>query len=204
MEKTEKISLLQLALIYYFVFGLWFLYRYFTHLPEVVDELIVKPILWIYPVMLFSWSNPFEFTKIKLDVALISALAGIGLSFLQVIPTILKWHTAFHIPGNILFLLLATVGTAISEEIFFRAFIFGELKERWSENVANVITSVLFSLMHLPIFIFILNYRGVAIFSGIYITFVSSIVFGILYTRFKSLRAPIIAHFFLNALLLFF
>ena len=52
-------------------------------------------------------------------------------------------------------LTIATIGTAISEEVLFRGFFFKEFQKYYSSTVSNGITSILFALVHVPIFIFI-------------------------------------------------
>ena len=209
MQKTYKISIPLLSLTYFIVFVCWLLYRYFTRFPDLVDELLMKPLIWISPVIYISFLKKFRFKELGFKILslrffLLSAVIGIGLTALQFLPLYFQFHKVPSIPPDFIILALATIGTAVSEEILFRGFIFKQLQKQFSTIISTLITSILFSFMHVPILIFIQNTAGINLISSLYIIFVSSLVFCLLYWYTKNLWSPIIAHFILDTLLLIF
>lgn len=209
MAKTLKVSIPLLGLTYIVIFASWFLYRYFTHFSDVVDELIIKPIVWITPVIIISFWKKISFNELGLKnltgrFLLLSIISGIGLTALQFIPIYLQNHKPLFIPSNFIVLTVATIGTALSEEILFRGFFFKEFQKYYSSTMSNGIVSLLFALMHIPIFIVIQHLTGTSLLVSLYITFASSVVFCLLYNYTKNLWTPIIAHFILDVLLLIF
>lgn len=186
----------------------WFVYRYFTRFPDTVDELIVKPLVWIGPVILVHlWKKislkELGFKRIAIKFALLSIMCGLGLTALQFVPVYLQTHKLPRLPTNFTMLAIATIGTAISEEILFRGFLFKELRKYYSSFISNGITSALFAFIHIPIILFIQHTSGLNLFLGLYVTFASSIVFGLLYEYTKNLWSPVIAHYVLDVVLLF-
>ncbi len=209
MQSTLKISIPFLTLTYLVIFLCWLLYRYFIHFPDVTTELIVKPIFWIGPVIAICfWKkkslNELNFKKLPLSFTLLSVISGTSLAALQFFPIYLQNHKLLSIPPNLAVLTIATISTALSEEILFRGFFFKEFQKYYSPLVSNGITSILFAVMHLPILIFTQNISGISLLLSLYIIFASSVVFCFLYNYTKSLWASVIAHFVLDILLLFF
>ncbi|MDH5769250.1 MAG: CPBP family intramembrane metalloprotease [Nitrospirota bacterium] len=86
------------------------------------------------------------------------------------------------------------LGISFPEEIFFRGF----LQERFGNNIKGLlIVSILFSLMHMPQFIF---------YGDIYslFTFFPSLIMGILYMKTSNVLPSTIFHFLSNVIFLGF
>ena len=86
------------------------------------------------------------------------------------------------------------LGISFPEEIFFRGF----LQERFGNNIKGLlIVSILFSLMHMPQFIF---------YGDIYslFTFFPSLIMGILYMKTSNVLPSTIFHFLSNIVFLVF
>jgi membrane protease YdiL (CAAX protease family) len=85
-------------------------------------------------------------------------------------------------------------GVAFPEEVYFRGF----LQEKLGNTIRGLfLVSFLFSLMHLPQFIF---YRD----PYALLTFFPSLVMGFLYLRTSNILAPMIFHFLSNSVFLSF
>ena len=78
----------------------------------------------------------------------------------------------------------------ILEELLFRGIVYNRLKEFNKPTKAAIITSLIFGLFHLDII------------NGIY-AFLVSFVLIYLYEKYKTLKAPIIMHIFLNTTIIF-
>jgi len=87
--------------------------------------------------------------------------------------------------SQILYLLFAV---AVAEEIFFRGFIQESYGNNWK---AIIITSILFSLAHLPNTLFYSNFLPLA-------TFFPSLIMGWLYMKTSNILSSIIFHFLSN------
>jgi membrane protease YdiL (CAAX protease family) len=190
----------------------WSLYRYFFRLPEPVDEFLVKPVVFILPVL---W---FVLKKEKRGIGTIgitsknllqSILIGCGFGFLfggeAILANVFKYGsltltptTAILLYGLPMMFILSLV-TSISEELLSRGFFFSRLYET-SKNLihAVVMSTLLFVAFHIPILLTSLRFQG----TTLILFFMTSIVLGIanslIYYRTKSLVAPILVHFFWN------
>lgn len=209
MSKTVRISLPLLSASYFLIFFCWLVYRYFTRNIELIDAFIAKPFIYVMPVIIiYLWKkisfSELGFRKLSIRNFILSFFSAVGLAAIQFIPQYFRFHVLFSLSPNFMLIALATIGTAISEEILFRGFVFKELRNYISVINSTIITSILFTVMHLPILIFIYSSTGLDLFTTLYLIFLSSIVFCLLYSYTKNLWSPIIAHFLFDILLLLF
>jgi len=80
----------------------------------------------------------------------------------------------------------AVIFAPIFEEFFFRKYMFSELLKKHSPSVSILISSILFSLIHLP------SYRNLIP------TFVFGVISSLIYMKTKNIFYPIILHFLSN------
>lgn len=209
---TNKLTFISLFIVYLIIFVSWVIYRYTTHFSEIFDETVAKPLIWICPVILVLIYKkiPLSILNLKFPkpkLIMISIFIGIGLALLQIIPNLLKGNGIFFAgigKFDWIVVVLATLGTAISEEIVFRGFLLQQLKQIFSPLIANITTSFLFALIHIPILIWINHSSGLIFYLGLYAVLVASLIFGALFIKTKNLSASIIAHFINNLLLTLF
>jgi len=133
----------------------------------------------------FAFSPKINFRFKKSDLIL-----SMKISLLILAPFALLtylYYGKFQPPtfSTILYLLF---GVAVSEEIFFRGVIQEKLGNNWK---ALIITSILFSLAHLPNFLFYNNFFSLA-------TFFPSLIMGWLYMKTSNILPSIIFHFLSN------
>ncbi|MEW7292897.1 CPBP family intramembrane glutamic endopeptidase [Aquimarina sp. 2304DJ70-9] len=74
----------------------------------------------------------------------------------------------------------------IFEELFFRKFLFGELLKKYSSNVSILVSSICFSIIHLP------SYRNLIP------TFIFGIIACLIYKKTRNIFYTIILHFLAN------
>jgi len=91
-------------------------------------------------------------------------------------------------------MLFQLLSASFPEEVYFRGF----LQERFGNNISGIaLTSLLFSLMHLPRLIFLGDVYSV-------MTFFPSLIMGFLYMRTGNILPSIIFHFSANVVFLGF
>lgn len=209
-RNNPKSSLKFTIIIYLLVLIIWSAYRFLFRLPEKTEELIVKPVIWLLPILIISSSEMgailkgFSVKSISYKDLFLSFGAGLGLAGLQLVTTKgLKLVTDINLTtdGKNLDVLVIVTATALTEEIFFRGFLLNSLARYNKLMVANIITSLLFALIHLPIIMTTTNYVIPNVLLGLYIVAVTSFVFGMLYLRKRNLWMPVLAHLVNNFLL---
>lgn len=184
----------------------WGFYRFLFKLPDEIEELIVKPILWILPVLYLVKKEKETLSSIGITIknlfpAVYYAL-GLGAFFVieAIIVNFLKYGGQFNLGANIGELpLLPALGlsfaTAISEEIAFRGYIFTRV---WSfvknELVANIMTSLFWALIHVPVTIFVWKLDLAASVTYLFLTTLFGVGSAFVYSRTKNIVSPILLH----------
>lgn len=205
----NRTTLRRVFSLFAFILIVWGFYRFLFRFPETVEELIFKPIIWLGATFWvvkklerkplsslgFSSKNLFKSIYLGLFLGVIFAVEGLLTNFLKY--------------GNFSFIqltysqtaFLGAVGlsfaTAISEETTFRGYIFNRLSKVWkNEWWANVISTICFALVHLPITIFVLHYSLIEIL--IYVFLVALFGFGsaFLFARTGNIISSILMHVF--------
>jgi len=204
MPKKETVFR-NVSLLSAYLLIVWGLYRFLFQLPEEVEELFIKPIVWLLPVAYLvrkekanlesigiTLKNLFPSIYLSLLLGAIFAIEGVALNFVK--------YGGFNFGANIGDMaILASLGisfaTAISEEITFRGYIFsrvwGALGKEWT---ANIITSLIWALIHLPITIFVLklNLSGAVVFLSL--TTIFGIGSAFLFARTRNVFSSIFLH----------
>lgn len=141
-------------------------YRLLFKLPKEIEELIIKPIVWLLPVIYLVRKEGGNLSSVgittkKLFPAIYFTLAlGAVFAIEAIIINFIK-HGGLEFTANIgEKVLLASLGisfvTAFSEEVSFRGYLFnrvwGALDNEWFANIA---TSIVWALVHVPIVIFV-------------------------------------------------
>lgn len=208
MIVSVKEKLCRISHLYLFVFVLWGLYRLIFRFPENIEEIILKPLVWLSPTFYLVFrkekrsfsslgysSNTFKSGIAKgLGFSLLFLAAGIGLNYFK------TGHTFSSGPlsGEVLIpsLMMAFI-TAISEETVFRGYLFNRLNEIVKNHwVANVISSLGFCLIHLPISIFVFHYNPLQLVLFFSLIFLSSLGSGLLFFWTGSIWGSIFIHVF--------
>ena len=193
---------------YLYLFSSWSTYRFLTHFTEPVDELVVKPLIWLLPVLFLvvikekrsiSTSLGLDFSRLRSD-SLFGCAVALGLYIVVLISRFIKYHSFIANPYDLSYqslfvILFVSLATAIIEEVTFRGFILTRLTHAMHSKLgANILTTALFLLVHLPVYAFnqILNVGEITqilALSGI-ISFINGYLF---YGR-KGIVAPIFSH----------
>ena len=161
---TAKTTVVKHVTIYsVYLLLVWTAYRFLRlQLPDQVEELIIKPIIWLLPIFWFTTKEKFPLSSLGITFKnLFPAIyLSLGLGAIFVIEAVLTnffKYGHFNFGANIGNMpILSSLGlsfaTAFSEETAFRGYIFGRLwftlKDEWSANVAS---SIIWTIVHIPI-----------------------------------------------------
>lgn len=199
MKKVSKIWLT--------VFVFWSAYRFFFHFPEWVDELLIKPLIFILLPLKITKAKKipgFESKKHVFEDILIGVVIGFVFAFVSLIVNKLK-HGVFSFSpilplfGTGIFLYLGlSLATSFSEEILGRGFVFGWLKKFHGVFLAAVVSSFFSLSLHLPILLVKLHLTGVTLATFLTSVFLLSMVNSYLYHNRGNLVLPILIHAFWN------
>jgi uncharacterized protein len=190
-----------------YILIVWGFYRCLFKLPEEIEEVIIKPLLWLVPVFILlrkeklglssigvTYKNIFPAIYFSIALGIVFAIEGFLINIIK--------YKGIDFSANIgntplLIALAISFVTAISEELTFRGYIFGRLwhalgSELWS----NLITSVLWALVHIPVAIFWwqLDFGGTM--GLLALTTIFGIASAIIYARTKNIFASVLLHVF--------
>ncbi|MEK7497371.1 MAG: type II CAAX endopeptidase family protein [Patescibacteria group bacterium] len=195
------------TILFTFLFVAWGLYRLIIKLPDEVEELLVKPVIWILPTLYFALvkeKDNLESVGITFKNLFPSVYFAIALGSLfgviAMIVNFVKYGGTFNFGAYLGQLpLLSSIGlsfaTAISEEITFRGFIFSRLEKALENEVtAIVISSVAWTAIHVPITIFVLKLAPSAAIIYLLLTFAYGIGAAFVYARTRNILSPIFLH----------
>ncbi len=147
----------------------WGLFRWLFNLPEAIEELWIKPVIWLLPIWFIRAKqkkriNWFEGNGLK------AILAGLGLGVLYSGVTILSKMKAgvgfegwFGVEGW--WMIGVGLATAIVEQLAFTGFIFYNLKDKFESRWGlAVLIGLMFGLMHIPIGVSMYGLQGWGLF----------------------------------------
>lgn len=213
-------SLKSVISLYIFIFIVWGFYRFLFKLPEVVEELVLKPIVWLVPLawvlkkggvaapaealQSVGWGGKNLFKSIYLAIGL-----GILFAVEGVVVNSIKYGGSFNFlqislnEGMLMGALGISLITAISEETVFRGFIFSRVWQTlrqssgpWGEWKANLVTSMGWSLVHLPVTIFVFQYNFSQILIFLFLTFLFGVASAFVFARTGNVLSSVLLHVF--------
>ena len=184
----------------------WGFYRFIFELPEPVEELFIKPIVWLIPVFYFLRKERESVTSLGVTFKNIfpSVYYALGLGAFFVMEALVinfvKYGGRFNLGANIgelpfLTSLGLSFATAITEELVFRGYIFTRVwKFLKNELTANIVTSVFWALIHVPITIFVWKLDFSASILYLMLTAVFGMGSAFIFARTKNILSPILLH----------
>jgi len=176
-----------------FVLITWTCYRLVFPENLILEDIILKPLIWLTPVY---FATRFRNLGFNFKNVTTNMLIGLGIGLLFSVERIFINHLHFNFSSIVI---ISALFTAIAEEIFFR----GYLLNRWLKKFKNLLTPLVlnglfFTLTHVPIAIFVYHYYGYSLFTYLLTNFVSGFVDIYLFYRTKSIITPIANHFVWN------
>lgn len=201
--------------LYVILLLVWGIYRVLFKFPEVIEELVLKPVLWLGAVYWFlqkervglpagrqgfssvGWTSKNLFASLYLGVG-----AGIVFALVGLLGNVTKYGEGnfadFGFTSNLLLGSLAlSFVTAISEETVFRGYLFDRLgKALKSEWTANFLTSIGWAIIHLPVQIFVYDLGFDALPTRFLLSVTFSLGAGFVYWRTGNILAPVLLNVF--------
>lgn len=203
----------QIYLVWFFIFIVWSIYRVTFRFPEWVDELLVKPLVFVGPVIWFvkfrekrgfdslglGKKNLFHDLYLGVGIGLLFALEGFLANYIKYGTFSFAPIAALSGIGLIPFLILSFT-TSVSEEILGRGFVYNRLyTEGKSQFKAAFVSSFLFLLLHFAILFTNLSLTGPSLVVYVVSVFLLGLTNSYLFTLRGSLVVPILVHLFWNA-----
>jgi len=182
---------------YYYIYLVlvWGAFRYFVRLPEVIEELWFKPVLWLTP--LFWWNLALREKIVmfagKWGKSLILGVVVGAFYFL-----ILKFRGLenFQFDLNLLGVALAT---AVTEELTFSGFVAGYLEKIRKGNLFNlVIVGMMAAVIRLPILFFVYQASGKEVLGVLLVAFSSGGLNAWIRVRSGNVAGSVLARLGLN------
>lgn len=201
--KTTLIKHSTILAVYLLI--VWGFYRFLFQLPEEIEELFVKPVIWLVPVLVlinkeklgisslgFTFKNLFPAIYLSLGLGAIFVIEALVINFVK--------YGQLNFGANLGDLPFMTslglsFATAFSEETAFRGYLFNRvwyvLKNEWT---ANVLTSVVWAAVHVPVTFFVWKLEPSA--AAIYL--VLTTIFGVgsafVFARTRNIFSSIFLH----------
>jgi len=206
MPKKE-IALKHTITLSAYILVVWGFYRFLFKLPEEIEEVIIKPIIWLLPVFYLVRLEKTKLTSIGITTknlfpSIYLAIAlGVFFAFEGFIINLIKYK-GIDFSANIgktpLYLaLIISFVTAASEELTYRGYIFGRLLYVFkSEFWANAVSSLLWALVHVPIAIFWWELNPAGTLGLLILTTIFGIASAIIYARTKNILSSMLLHVF--------
>ncbi len=183
----------------------WGFYRLLFKLPEEIEELIIKPIIWLLPVIYLVRKEGGNLSSVgittkKLFPAIYFTLALGAVFAIEAVFINFVKHDGFEFAANIgEKALLTSLGisfvTAFSEEVSFRGYLFnrvwGALDNEW---LANIITSVVWALVHVPIVIFVWKLSLTSALIYLFLTALFGVGSAFVFARTRNIFSSILLH----------
>lgn len=202
-NKTVVIKHVTIYSTYLLLF--WALYRLLFKLPDDVEEIIIKPIVWLIPLFWLNAKEKFPLNSLGITFRnFFPALyLSLGLGAIFVLEAVLANYFKYgrlNFGANIgempiLFSLGMSFATAFSEEIAFRGYIFGRiwyvLKDEWAANFAS---SLVWTVVHIPIAFFVWKFDLISGLLYLALTAVFGIGSAFIFARTRNVFGSILLH----------
>lgn len=201
----KELQIRHVTLLFTYLLIVWGFYRLLFQFPEPFDEFLIKPVVWLVPIIIFlreekgTWESVGITSKKLLPSIYFSLILGALFAFEGFFINYFKYKGSLfqsNIGSHDLYLaLIISVVTAISEEIAFRGYLFNRiwtvLKNEWS---ANLLSSVLWACIHVPVAIFDWHLSFSSLLIYLFLVFIFGFGASFIFGRTRNIVAPILLH----------
>jgi len=207
----NKKNIFKITLFFIYLLIIWGIYRFLWLGNYLWDELFFKPLLWLLPTLyLVKKIEKEKLVTLGLvfDKPLKNILLGLGASLFILteysLAIFLKGKKIDFNPEGIrgaywLLYFFACLATGIVEEIAFRGFFMTRINRLINDKlISNIITGLLFFLIHFPILIFVQHQNMMGIMQFFVLSVSLGVIDGYIFWKTKGILAPIATHSSLN------
>jgi len=201
-----------IIVVYSIILIIWGFYRLLFKLPDQIEEVFVKPIVWLVPTvwavkqedrtrnfveilesLFWTFKNLFKSLYISIGLGIVFAVLGFWANTLKYGRINFSNLTEVSLIGG----LLLSLATAISEETVFRGYIFARLLKFFrNEWVANCLSTLGWAIIHIPVAIFVFKLQA----GNLFITILLSSLFGFgsafVFARTENIVSSVLLHVF--------
>lgn len=202
---TKELYIKNATYFFAYLFVVWGFYRLLFQAPAPLDDVLLKPLIWLIPLFLIlkkenrgldsvgvTGKRLVSSIYIALFLGFIFSIQGLAINFLKYRGLDFRADIGASVLTGAL---LVSAIAAICEELVFRGYIFGRLSEYLkNEKSAILISTLAWVAIHMPVAIFDWRLSFVPLMQ--YLVLVAIYGFGatILYARIKNIAAPILLH----------
>lgn len=205
----------QVFIVWFVIFLVWAFYRAYFFLPESIDEIFIKPLIFVLPVLyvvlvrekkklsdlglVSKLKDLFTDLYIGVVIGVLFAMEGLLVNYLKYGKFSFSPILASKISGGVGLFLLINFATSFWEEILGRGFLYKRLYKITNNQFGSAFTSsFLFLLLHVPILFTRLHLSGTLLL----VYPISILLLGITNSYIFSIRGslvlPILIHTFWN------
>jgi len=205
----------RIVTVWTIVFFFWAVYRSLFVTYEWIDELLIKPLIFVGPILYITlWKEKKSLSTLGFSTqprnlffdAYIGIILGILFAFEGLWANYFKYGDfsftpipAVAVAAGMGPFIITNLATSISEEILGRGFLFQRfLHEGLSQHMAAIVSSFLFLLLHVPILVTRLHLEGVPMIVYLGSVFFLGFTNCYLLSLRKSIILPILVHLFWN------
>lgn len=203
--KNRELVIRHLGLLFTYLFIVWGFYRLLFQIPDPFDEVFVKPLVFLAPVFIFLKKEKDSLKSVgvtgeKLFPSIYLGLAlGTLFAFEGFIINYLKYRginfSANIGPHDLYFAIALSFIAAIAEEVTFRGYFFNRLwqltKNEW---IANIVSSLAFTLIYLPIALFDWKLQFMPLITYLFLVFIFGFGSAFVFGRTKNIAAAVLLH----------
>lgn len=180
---------------YVYLLLVWGGFRYWVSLPEVIEELWFKPVIWLIP--LFWWrmslgGKPKLFNNKWFASGIVGVLVGIlYFGLISLLRSTAGYSWGLNMVG------IALV-TAIVEEMTFSGVVLGLMDGSYKNKLVNlIVTGLMVVGVHVPINIFVFGLRGLELAGVLVWLFSVAVINGLIRQKTGNVTGSIVARFLL-------
>lgn len=216
-SRTLPFTTSKVISIYIGMYIIWAMYRAFFHTSLWIEEIVIKGAIFMLPLIVLplgkkeplralgiTTTNFFKSASIGIGVGVALGLAGASLNLIRY-QTLLPASISGIITGQIGAYIILAIITAFWEQLAFSGYFLTQLITTTNNEITAVsLTGILFSLIHLPAYLFLHHQSLPALIINLVLLVMLGAGCAILQLRTKNLIAPIMAHVMWGVMLFLF
>lgn len=181
---------LRMVMVYFlYLFSAWSVFRYFVRLPEIIEELWFKPVIFLVPLF-FIYMSKGEKPKLWRGNIFSSVVLGliVGVILRVVFYMVLKESLNFSLEKTLVSILIATV-----EQLTFAGLLLPLIRKSIKSSLrASLMVAVMYGLIHIPI-LWLAQGLWINTMVGVFLlNFCISFIANMTFLNTKNLSSPIL------------